>query len=174
MYYNELKHELKRNLEIIEERHDIFRYIVRHTKDNESEKQINIDILNRDIERLNNLNEEHLNKEYKYEKEIKQLKNNLSNEKEVRKKSENMCEDLKNDNDDLLFELDGIKMIHEILKEDNHEYNKKIQDVEKELEKSEEYINIDAKIKDKSQKYINELSILKDIHEKEIENLNEK
>ena len=175
MYHNELiKHELKRNLEIIEERDDIFRDIVRHTIDDESKKQINIDILNRDIERLNNLNEEHLNKEYKYEKEIKELKNNLNNEKKVRKKLEKMCEDLKSDNDYLLFELDGIKIINEILKEDNHEYNKKIQEIEKELEKSEEYINIDAKIKDKSQKNINELSILKDIHEKEIENLNEK
>ena len=174
MYHNELKHEIKRNLEMIEERDDIFRDIVRHTIDDESEKQTNIDILNRDIERLNNLNEEHLNKGYKYEKEIKELKNNLSNEKKVRKKLEKMCEDLKNDNDDLLFELDGIKMINEILKEDNHEYNKKIQEIEKELKKSEEYINIDAKIKDKSQKDINELSILKYIHEKEIENLNEK
>ena len=31
---------------------------------------------------------------------------------------------------------------------------KKIQEIEKELEKSEEYINIDAKIKDKSQKIL--------------------
>ena len=74
MYHNELKHELERNLEIIKQRDDIFRDIVRHTRDDEREKQINIDILNRDIERLNNLHEEHLNKEYKYIY-IKKIKN---------------------------------------------------------------------------------------------------
>ena len=46
MYHNELKHELKRNLEIIGERDNIFRDIVRHTRNGEDEKQINIDILN--------------------------------------------------------------------------------------------------------------------------------
>ena len=105
MYHNELKHELKRNLEIIEEKDDIFRDIVKHTRNDESKKQINIDVLNRDIERLNNLNEEHLNKECKYKKEITGLKNNLSNEKKVRKKLEKIYEDLKNNNNDLLFEL---------------------------------------------------------------------
>ena len=38
MYHNELKHELKRNLEIIEERDDIFRDIVRHTRNHASKK----------------------------------------------------------------------------------------------------------------------------------------
>ena len=71
MYHNELKHELERNLEIIKERDDIFSDIVRHTRKDESKKQININVLNRDIERLNNLNEEHLNKEYKYKKDNK-------------------------------------------------------------------------------------------------------
>ena len=84
MYHNELKHELKINLEIIKERDEIFN-IVRHIRNDESEKQINIDVLNRDIERLNNLNKEYLNEEYKYKKEIKELKDNLSNEKKVRK-----------------------------------------------------------------------------------------
>ena len=42
MYHNELKYELKRNLEIIEKRDDIFRDIVRHTRNDESKKQINI------------------------------------------------------------------------------------------------------------------------------------
>ena len=32
MYHDELKHEIKKNLEIIEERDDIFRDIIRHTK----------------------------------------------------------------------------------------------------------------------------------------------
>ena len=77
MYHNELKHELERNLEIIKEIDYLFSDIVRHTKNDENEKQINIDVLNRDIERLNNLNDEHLNKEYKYKKEIKELKDNL-------------------------------------------------------------------------------------------------
>ena len=79
MYHNELKHELKINLEIIKERDEIFNDIVRHIRNDESEKQINIDVLSRDIERLNNLNEEYLHDEYKYKKEIKELKDNLSN-----------------------------------------------------------------------------------------------
>ena len=119
MYHNELKHELERNLEIIKEREYIFSDIIRHIRNDESEKQINIDVLNRDIERLNNLNEEHLNKECKYEKEIRELKDNLSNEKKVRKKFKKIYEDLKNDNENLMFEFDGIKTINEILKNDN-------------------------------------------------------
>ena len=171
MHHNELKHEIKKFLEIIEERDDIFRDIIRHTRNDEGAKQMNIDVLNGDIERLNNLNKEHLNKEYKYKKEIKELKNNLSNEKKVRKKLEKIYEDLKNDNDNLLFELDGIKMINKILKEDNYKYNQKIKEIEKELKEGEEYINIDAKIKDKAQKYINELNTLNNTHEQEIKNL---
>ena len=84
MYHNELKYELERNSEIIKERDDIFRDIVRHIRNDEGEKQFIIDILNRDIERLNNLNEEHLNKGYKYEEKMKELKNNLSNEKKAK------------------------------------------------------------------------------------------
>ena len=148
MYYNELKYELKRNSKIIKQRDDIFRDIARHTRNDESEKQTIIDVLNRNIERLNNLNEEHLNKEYKYKEKIKELKDNLSNEKKVRKILEKINEDLKNDNDDLLFEFDGMKMVNKMLKEDNYKYEQKIQEIEKESEKSEEYINIDAKIKD--------------------------
>ena len=126
MYHNELKHELEINLEIIEQRDGIFRDIARHTRNDESEKQINIYVLNRDIERLNNLNEEHLNKEYKYKKEIKELKDSLSNEKKVKKKLENIYENLKKDNDNLLFELDGIKTINKFLKEDIYKYKQKI------------------------------------------------
>ena len=85
MYHNELKHELERNLEIIKERDDVFRDIASHTRNDEGEKQTIIDVLNRDIERLNNLNEEHLNKGYKYKEKIKELKYNLSNKKKVRK-----------------------------------------------------------------------------------------
>ena len=90
MHQNELKYELERNLKIIEQRDDIFRDIVRYTRDDEGKKQINIDVLNQDIERLNNLNEKHLNKEYKYKKEIKELKDNLSNEKKVKKIEKNI------------------------------------------------------------------------------------
>ena len=71
------------------------------------------------------------NKQYKYKKEIKELKSNLKNEKKVKKKLEKIYEDLKNDNDDLLFELDGIKTINKTLKEDNYKYNQKIQEIEK-------------------------------------------
>ena len=67
MYHNELKYELERNSEIIKKRDDIFRDIARHIRNDEGEKQFIIDVLNQDIERLNNLNEEHLNKGYKYE-----------------------------------------------------------------------------------------------------------
>ena len=73
-----------------------------------------------------------------------------------------------------MFELDGIKTINKKLKEDIYKYKQKIQEKEKELEKREEYINIDAKIKDQARKDINELNILKDMREKEIENLNDK
>ena len=44
MYHNELKHKLERNLKIIKERDDIFSDIVRHNRNDESEKQINIDV----------------------------------------------------------------------------------------------------------------------------------
>ena len=57
-------------------------------------------------------------------------------------------------------------MANEMLMKDNNKFKQKIKVLEKELEKSEEYINIDSKNKD-----INELNILKDIHEKETENL---
>ena len=70
-----------------------------------------------------------------------------------------------------MLELDGVKTINKILKNDNHKYKQKIEEIEKELEESEEYINIDAKIKDKSKKDINELNILNDMHKKEIGNL---
>ena len=98
-YYNELKYEIERNSEIIKQRNDIFREIARHTINDESDEQISINVLNRDIERLINLNNEYidkikylddlnekkLNKEKKIYRKINELKNNLSNEKNVRK-----------------------------------------------------------------------------------------
>ena len=132
-----------------------------------------IDVLNRDIERLSNLNEENVNKEYKYKEKIKELKDNLSNEKKVRRKLEKIYEDLKKDNENLLLQFDGVKKINKILQEDNYKHMQKIQEIEKELEKSEECINIDAKIKDKAQKNINELNILKNMHDIDIIRNNE-
>ena len=61
-----------------------------------------------------------------------------------------------------------------MLRKDNDKFKQKMNKLEKELEKREEYINIDLKIKGKKQKDINELNILKDMHEKEIENLKDK
>ena len=57
-------------------------------------------------------------------------------------------------------------MANEMLMKDNNKFKQKKKVLEKELEKSEEYINIYSKNKD-----INELNILKDMHEKETENL---
>ena len=73
-----------------------------------------------------------------------------------------------------MLEFDGFKIFNKILKEYIYKYKQKIQETEEELEKSEEYINTDAKIKDKAQKDINELNILNDMHKKEIENLKDK
>ena len=78
MYYNELKYELEKKLKIIEQRNDIFRDIIRHTRNDEGENQTIIDVLNRDIE-------------YKYKEKIKELKNNLSNEKKLKKIRKNIC-----------------------------------------------------------------------------------
>ena len=129
-YHNELKYEIERNSEIIKERNDIFREIARHTMSDESDKQININVLNQDIERLINLNNEYidkikylddlneknLNKKNKYKKIIKESKDNLSNEKNVRKELNKLYEALKRYNDNLSFEFDGIKKIYQILK----------------------------------------------------------
>ena len=73
---------MERTSETIKQRNDIFREIARHTINDESDKQISINVLNRDIERLINLNnkyidkikylddlnEKNLNKKYKYKK----------------------------------------------------------------------------------------------------------
>ena len=73
---------MERNSETIKQRNDIFKEIARHTINDESDKQISINVLNRDIERLINLNnkyidkikylddlnEKKLNKKYKYKK----------------------------------------------------------------------------------------------------------
>ena len=61
-YHNELKYEIERNSEIIKQRNDIFREIARHTMNDESDKKISINVLNRDIERLIKLNNEYIDK----------------------------------------------------------------------------------------------------------------
>ena len=53
-----------------------------------------------------------------------------------------------------MFEFDGIKMINKILKQDNHKYKQKIEEIEKELEKSEEYIILMQKLKMKQKKIL--------------------
>ena len=61
-YFSEFRYELERNSGIIEKRDDLLRYIVRHTEDDINENQTKIDVLERDLERLNNLNQESLDK----------------------------------------------------------------------------------------------------------------
>ena len=87
-YHNKLKHEIERNSKIIKQRNDIFREIARQTINDESDKQISINVLNRDIKRLINLNneyidkikylddlnEKHLNKKYKYKNKLMNFK----------------------------------------------------------------------------------------------------
>ena len=59
-YYNEHKCEIERNSKIIKQINDILRDIARHTLIDESEKQLNINCLNRDVECLINLNREYV------------------------------------------------------------------------------------------------------------------
>ena len=78
-YHNELKYEIERNSEIIKQRNDIFRQIARHTISDECDKQISINVLNQDIERLINLNNKYIDK-IKYLDDL--------NEKNLNKKNE--------------------------------------------------------------------------------------
>ena len=59
----------------MKQRDDIFKDIIRHTENDESEKQICIDVLNRDVERLNNLNEKYIDKINNLDKEYSNKKN---------------------------------------------------------------------------------------------------
>ena len=79
-YHNELKYEIERNSEIIKQRNDIFREIARHTMSDESNKQININVLNRDIEHLINLNNEYIDK-IKYLDDLNEK--NLNKKKQI-------------------------------------------------------------------------------------------
>ena len=53
-YYNELKDKIERNSKIIEERDNILYDIARHIRDNINENEINRNVLEQDLERLNN------------------------------------------------------------------------------------------------------------------------
>ena len=55
-YYNELEYEMERNSKIIEKRDNLLYDIARHIRDNINENEINKNVLERDVERLNNLN----------------------------------------------------------------------------------------------------------------------
>ena len=113
----------------------------------ESDKQISINASNRDIECLINLNNEYidkikylddlnekkLNKRNKYKTKINELKDNLSNEENVRKEFNKLYENLKKDNDNLLYEFEGTKTINQILK-------KKIKEKEKIIKESTDYV----------------------------------
>ena len=59
-YYNELEYEIERNSKIIEKRDDLLYDIIRHIRDDINENEINKNVLDRDVERLNNLNKEYL------------------------------------------------------------------------------------------------------------------
>ena len=105
-YFNEFRYELERNSRIIEERNDLLRDIIRHTGDDINENRTKINVLERDLERLNNLNQEYLdkinnlnqkyiNKKNKYNKNINDLKDDLINEQYVRKELQKLYENLK-------------------------------------------------------------------------------
>ena len=61
----------------------IFKDIIRHTENDESEKQISIDALNQDVEHLNNLSEKCIDKinnlDKKYSNKTNKLKKKLIN-----------------------------------------------------------------------------------------------
>ena len=61
-YYNELEYEIERNSKIIEKRDDLLYDISRHIRDDINKNEINKNVLERDVERLNNLNKEYLDK----------------------------------------------------------------------------------------------------------------
>ena len=110
-YYNELEYEIERNSKIIEKRDDLLYDISRHIRDDINENEINKNVLERDVKRLNNLNKEYLDeinnlnkkyfKIYIYKKDIDKLENNLNNEKYARKELEKLYENFENDNKSL-------------------------------------------------------------------------
>ena len=79
-YHNELKYEIERNSEIIKQRNEIVNEIARHTMSDESDKQISKNVLNRDIERLINLNNEYIDR-IKYLDDLNEK--NLNKKKQI-------------------------------------------------------------------------------------------
>ena len=127
-YFNEFRYELERNFRIIEKRDDLLRDIVRHTEDDINENQTKIDVLERDLERLNNVNQEYLNKinnlnqkylnkENKYNKNFNYLKDDLIDEQYIRKELQKLYENLKNDNKKL---ENFIKDIYDNIRKDEN------------------------------------------------------
>ena len=66
---------------------------------------------------------------------MNELKDNLSNKKNVRKELSKLYEDLKNNNNNLSFEFDGMKIINEVLKKYIKEKEEKIKESTKYVEK---------------------------------------
>ena len=80
-HYNELEYEIERNNKIIKKRDDLLYDIVRNARDNINENEINKNILERELKRLNDLNKEYLDiidkhheKKEKYKNKINELK----------------------------------------------------------------------------------------------------
>ena len=101
----------------------------RHIRDDVNESKIRIDVLNRDLDRLNYLNEEHLDtiNEYKqklidektkYDEDINSFKNDIHTEKMLREKLLKRYENLEKDNKGLETNLKLSKR-NNIDKEDN-------------------------------------------------------
>ena len=63
-YLNELKLKIEENFKLLEKikiRNERLYDVVRHSRDDMNEKDTRINILNRDIDRLKNINQEYLN-----------------------------------------------------------------------------------------------------------------
>ena len=113
-YFNELKYELERNsklLKEIEKQDNLIYKQNRHIKDNVNESATRIGILNRDLDRLNNLNQEYLDtideykqklidEKIKYDRDTDNFKNDFYTEKELKdyllKRYENLEKNNKN------------------------------------------------------------------------------
>ena len=118
-YINELKYELEKNPELLEEIEKTDNFIYEQNwqiRDDVNESEINIDVLNRDLDRLNNLNQEHLDtiNEYKqklidekakYDEDINSFKNDIYTEKMLREELLKRYENLEKDNKELETDL---------------------------------------------------------------------
>ena len=72
-YSNDLNYELEKNPELlknIREKESLINDYIMHIRDNPNQDRLKIDVLNRDIERLNNLNINYLDKINKYKERL--------------------------------------------------------------------------------------------------------